>query len=183
MRAWRQVGLLVVLGGALSAVTLGQSVAEAARQQQQRQSKQPAASRVYTNDDFPARLPEPALAPASTSDDGAAAAAARPPKGPSQEEVRSAILAQKVKVRSLDAQVADLQSQLDEWKNANLGNWCPGTYGYYYNPYQGWCETPQFLSLALSKAKAQRDLAQGQLEQMQEEARRLGFRSVVYDPD
>jgi hypothetical protein len=182
MRAWLQVGLLAVLSGALAVSGFGQSVADAARQQQQRQSKQPAAGRVYTNEDFPSRLPEPALAPASTSEDNAAAAPAQPPKGPSPEEVRSAILAQKVKLRSLDAQVADLQRQLDEWKNANLGSWCP-SYGYYYNPYQEWCETPQFLSLALNKAKAQRDLAQGQLEQMQEEARRLGYRSVVYDPD
>ena len=180
MRAWFHLGLLVVLGGALAAVALGQSVAEAARQEQERQSKPQSGRHVYTNDDFPARLPEivPAVSP---QDKSSPPAAAPQSKKPSADEVRAAVLTQKQKMRALDARVADLQRQLDEWTNANLGNTCD-PYNY-YNPYQSWCDTPKYLYAELNKAKAARDEAQGQLEQMQEEARRMGFRSVVYDPD
>ena len=158
----------------------GQSVADAARQQQQRQSKQPVAGRVYTNEDFPSRLPE-AIPAVSPQDKVSPPAAAPQSKKPSADQVRAAVLTQKQKMRALDARVADLQRQLDEWTNANLGNICD-PYSY-YNPYQSWCDTPKYLYAELNKAKADRDVAQGQLEQMQEEARRMGYRSVVYDPD
>ena len=179
MRAWLHVGLLVVLGGTLSAAALGQSVADAARQQQSQSKPQPG-RRVYTNDDFPARLPEaiPAVSPQEKSSPPAAAAQS---KKPSADQVRAAVLTQKQRIRALDARVADLQRQLDEWTNANLGNICD-PYSY-YNPYQSWCDTPKYLYAELNRAKAARDEAQGQLEQMQEEARRMGYRSVVYDPD
>lgn len=179
MRAWLHVGLLVVVSGALTAVALGQSVAEAARQEQERQGKPQSGRRVYTNDDFPARLPE--IVPAVSPQDENSPPAARQSKKPSADQVRAAVLTQKQKVRALDARVADLQRQLDEWANANLSITCD-PYSY-YNPYQSWCDTPKYLYAELNKAKAARDEAQGQLEQIQEEARRMGYRSVVYDPD
>ena len=177
MRAWLQVGLLVVVGGALAASGFGQSVAEAARQNQTRKSTaQP--GRVYTNDDFPSSTPQAAPA---MPEKGLAPAAAPQAKGPTAEEVRSAVLAQKSKVRALEVRVAELQAQLDQWAAANLSVTCDPTN--YYNVYQSWCDTPKYLYAELNKAKVARDVAQGQLELMQEEARRLGFRSVVYDPD
>ncbi|HUK86272.1 MAG TPA: hypothetical protein VLT85_01295 [Terriglobales bacterium] len=178
MRAWLQVGLLVALSGVLAASGLGQSVAEAARQEQARKSSARPAQRVYTNDDFPATLPE--TIPSSPTREKEAPPAAQSKK-PSAEEVRSAVLAQKQKLRALDARLADLERQLDEWNNANLGTTC-NTYGV-YNPYQTWCQTPQVLLLERDRVQSQRDQAQRDLEQMQEEARRMGFRSVVYDPD
>ncbi len=183
MRAWLQVGLLAVLGAALAASGFGQSVAEAARQEQARKSSARPAQRVYTNEDFPARLPESAPAPAASAEDKEKEpAAAQQSRKLSADEIRSAVLAQKRKVRVLDGRLAELQRQLDEWNNANVWTWCPNN-PYYYNPYEDWCETPQRLQLEVNKVKGERDEAQGALEQMQEEARRMGYRSVVYDPD
>lgn len=181
MRAWFQVGLLAVVAGVLPASGFGQSVAEAARQEQARKSSARPAPRVYTNEDFPARLPESAPA-VSAQEKEQEAPAPQQSKKLSAEEVRSAVLTQKRKVRILDGRLAELQRQMDEWNNANVSTWCPNN-PYYYNPYEDWCQTPARLQLEINQVKAQRDEAQGALEQMQEEARRMGYRSVVYDPD
>lgn len=191
MRAWIHYGLLVVLSGALTTVALGQSVADAARQEQARKTASPPARHVYTNDDLSAGAPDAAPVSGQEGDSKAGevkSAAADGTKKPTAEELRTKILAQKRKVQGLEDHIADLQRRLDEWNNdsgANLKIF-PGAGHcgqYYNNPYEDWCNIPAKLQADYKKSKAQLDDAQHLLEQMQEETRKLGYRSAVYDPD
>lgn len=190
MRAWRQFGLVALLGGVLTAAAFGQSLADAARQEQARKGTA-LPQRVYTNDDLSSHAPDTA-AEASAADKEPTPAESKPSseketKKPTADELRSKILTQKRKVRSLDDHIAELQRQLDDWNNDSANNMriAPGgnCREYYNNPYQGWCDVPAKLQADYKKTKAARDEAERILEQMQEEARRLGFRSAVYDPD
>jgi len=199
MQAWRQYCVLGLLGGVLSAAGFGQSLAEAARQEQTRKSAAPPPHHVYTNEDFPSHAADTAA-----EEEGPAPAEAKPAsdqetKKPSAQELRAKILAQKQKVQALETRIAEIQKRLDERERQSVGD--ASVYEHVYlggksgpgpcalsdavasHPYQDWCDEPAKLTAEMDKKKAELEKERALLEQMQEEARRMSFRSNVYDPD
>ena len=202
MRAWLHVGLLALLGGMLPASGLGQSVADAARQEQARKSASPPAQRVYTNDDLSAGEADVTSASDKEKEENLNEAKAGTSQGSKKltaGELRTKILAQKRKVQVLEARIAEIQRDLDAYNGVPSNvtvyervivqpvrpGFCDGVNAMYYPPSKDkeWCDAAAKLPAELDKKQAELERERGILEQMQEEARRLGYRSVIYDPD
>lgn len=203
MRAWLHLGLLVFLGGALAACGFGQSVAEAARQQKEQQSKPHPQGRVYTNEDFPSRAPdtappaaaaqEPAGEPNATKSREAAAS-----KQAAATELQNQVRAQKNKIKGLEARIAEIHRELDQFNSmtgvtydgmtifsGSSSAYCAGVNALYYPSAADrlYCEQAFILNAELHRREGELVEAQATLEDLQEQLRRMGYRSNFYDPD
>ncbi len=201
MRAWLPVGLLALLGGALTASGFGQSVAEAARQQQQKQQQQPQPAqperRVYTNEDFPSRAPE-STPPAAAAQEPSAGNSADAPPTKEALELQSQVRALKHKIKGLDARIAEIHRELDQFNSmsgvsydgitifsGSSSAYCSGVNAMWYPSVADrlYCEQAFILDAELHRREGERVEAQATLEDLQEQLRRMGYRSKFYDPD
>lgn len=198
MRAWMHRGLAALLCSAAAASCLAQSLGDVARQERERKSHISAPAHVYTNDEIPSRPPgDSAWSQASASSEGAPSTGA--PAKPSADEVRAKVRKQQQKVHDLEARLADIQRQLDQRASVGMVT----TPGFVMFPSMSppgyctmidamyaasaadrdWCDQGVRLLQEQDEVQARLQKEQSALEDLQEQARRMGFRSAVYDPD
>lgn len=176
MRRKCQVAILFGLLAALTATGFGQeSLGDVARKSRERQKNKDTqvAHKVITDDDMPQR-PE-STSEATTSDGPATKTDERETssvsgEGQSAEGWKTAILAQKNAVASLQSQVDALSNSI-RFVQANLY-----VNGVQYNQYQ------QQKQQQLQVMQKHLDEEKKKLEAMQESARKAGFGNAVYDP-
>jgi hypothetical protein len=199
-RLFRLVTLLLFGTAAASSQSLG----DVARQERQRQASNPPSNRhVITNDDLRAGSPgEGTTAIAENSADPFAPRASYDPNSSAARELQAKIKDQKEKVENLEKSIQELQAKLDARDSVGsvsvyervVGGVTfsspppAGTCATYastggYNPYQEWCDQPKKWQAEIEAKQTQLDTEHGQLEALQEYARKLGFSSKFYDPD
>ena len=131
---------------------------------------QPKASRVITNDDSPStqdRTPIVSKEPSASGDGSAQSAANREEQG---EHWKSQIQSQKAAITSLKNEITELSNSI-RYAGANCAANCAK-----------WNEHQQRKQEQVETMKAQLEEQQRRLEEMQEQARKHGFGSSVYDP-
>jgi hypothetical protein len=196
MRLIPQFALGVVI--LTSSYAGAQSLGDVARQQ--RFVRKPTGVKVITNDDFQAQ-PE-SLPVADMAFDSTIARSPEEKKQstgkPSAEAVKLKVRAQKQKIHELEAHIKNDQKRLDYLKGipsnvtvyqqahlsgANTG-WCSAPSALYSRPdIQELCAEPAKLQQDIDATQSQLKQELDALEQMQEEARRMGYGSSVYDAD
>ena len=165
-----------------------QSLGDVARQQKLKKSAaSPAERRVITNEDIQSsgtasaatggtakeQGPAPTGSAAKTSTDKSATTK---DSRPSAEEVKEEVRAQKQKVSLLEAQIKDLQRELEKWKGVDCSQ-------YVDQEGRSWCEILRKRIAEIDRLKSKLEQERKTVEDMQEAARRLGYGNAVYDPD
>ena len=178
MRAVLPFAAVMLISCAGATLCCAQSLGELARQQQQRKfsSSQSKARHVITDDDI--RSSSSTSTTASTAPKSAAQQS-RPSAdedAQSAAELQARIKAQKQHILDIQASMKDLQQQMEPWKTSDC------THILYSDTQRNACDIPQRLTSDYEKAKAQLKAEQTKLEEIQEEARRLGYGSSFYDP-
>lgn len=164
----------LILGIAVLPVpaTLGQSLGDLAREQQQKKSKagSAASKKVITNEDLPAHTDadsdssnsqetrEDSYVPPATNDRRSA------------QQWKAAILQQKNAIAEMQRRVDDLTSSIHFVEANRYEN------GVRYNQHQ--LQKQQ----EVERMRKQLDVQKKRLDEMQEGARRAGFGSAIYDP-
>ena len=195
-RLWKGLAILTLLWPSVCAA---QSLGEFARQQQAAKNRSAQSTRrVYTNDDIPSRE----AAPVEPAREPAPVASPRTPDKQAQtkfaNELQRRVRAQKQKIRDMETEIGAIRSRIAErnsagavtltdqkvliWPDAGPGL-CLMSKATYYDPYKDWCDEPVKLEARLDQRKGELSQAQAELEALQEQLRRMGYRSVFYDPD
>ena len=185
-----------------------QSLGEMSRLEKARQSKLPP-RHVITNDDLhpssSASQPEVKEPPATKKKELVAE-----DTKPTADDVTAVIRAQKQKIKALEDHLREDQKKLDEHNTPIKGNVQVSQLNTYETVFvqsanglgafsmglcarpdllygrpdlQDWCAEPDRLQDDMDKTQAELEQERQRLEAMQEEARHMGFNSVVYDPD
>ncbi|MBZ5629907.1 MAG: hypothetical protein LAO06_13695 [Acidobacteriia bacterium] len=183
MKLLHQLAILAVISS--SAVTLcsAQSLGDVARQEKSRKASSPAAKRpTVTNDDLGSRSEESAKPPEAPAEKDATTSAPKSDtaklRNATAAEFKVKIKERKQRVSDVEAHIKDLQREMDRWKTSNC------LYVRYAdNPYKNACDVPQKLTAEYERSKTQLEKSRAALEALQEEARRSGFGTSVYDPD
>jgi hypothetical protein len=205
----RQLLCILSMAAFCAAAAPAQSLGDVARAERLRKASAPSAPRVITNDDI-ATAPaheSPATDPSQVSQGEAnekpeplPAKTAERKQRPDAKQVQQTIRVQKQKVLALEAHAKQVQDRLDARESVGApvaarvllqgqgvghsgAGLCPTSAAMYTNPYKDWCEEPEKLRADLKKTQAELEKERGKLEAMQEEARKAGFGSVIYDPD
>jgi len=194
----RRVGTLGVVV-MTAVVCAGQALGDLAREQ--RTSRKGAASQhVYTNDDFPARnVPTEVEQPMSGVGERAMAQASVASK--SGEKVLAKIRVEKANIATVETRIREIEKRLRERPpvgtdlivgqqvlitdirgGAYPGICNVGTDGD-WNPYSAWCQEGFRLAAELEQRRMDLEKSRILLEGFQEEARRMGYRSAVYDAE
>ena len=201
---------LVVCACAISGAA--QSLGEMSRLEKARQSKLPP-RHVITNDELQHPSSTAPATPETTSPTTKPPAKkelSQTDTKPTAAGVTAVIRAQKEKIKALEDRLRADQKKLDEHNTSVKGNVQVSDLNVYeyigtYNTGAGlgpspglcavanasygrpdlkdWCAEPDRLQDDMDKTQAQLDQERQRLEAMQEEARHMGFNSVVYDPD
>lgn len=157
-----------------------QSLGEVARQQQQKKSLggQPKPRYVLTDDDM---KPSSTSSTATSDQKKNKKLSQQPeesndPNTPSVAALQKKIKEQKQLISEIEALMKDIQERLDKWKTSDC------THVVYAGTGKNTCDLPPRLSAEYERAKSQLETEQANLEEMQEEARRLGYGNSVYDP-
>lgn len=171
--AWKIVFCLAALCLLTVAMSLGQSLGDVAREQQQKKKDQAkntsSPHKVVTNED----IPESPDADNLVSDDGKHDQTSAPASssGKTAEQWKAEIQGQKGQVASLQAQLDKLNSSI-HYVEANRY-----TNGVQYNQYQAQKQQEA------QRMQKQLDDQKKKLEDMQEAARKAGMGNAVYDPE
>ena len=180
MYAFRKTAIIVFsfIWGVLSCSA--QSLGDAAREQQaSKKSSSSAPKRVITNDDLHSgeHLTEASAKPAVKSGNGAKSeSAGASAEHLSADEVKAGIKAQRQKIAQLEAQMDDLQKEMEPWKGSDCTHVVrPDN--------SNTCDIPQKLTAELDRTKGQLDQEKKNLQSMQEDARQWGYANSVYDPN
>ena len=175
---WSAVTLISCLSANLCGA---QSLGDVARQEQQKRNAvtQPKPRHVLTDDDFESTSSSKSPSPArsgqskdkkSPRDPGESADA------PSAAELQERIKEQKQLISEIEASMKHLQEKLDKWKTSDC------THVVYAGTGKNTCDLPPRLTAEYERAQSELKTEQANLEEMQEEARRMGYGNSVYDP-
>lgn len=180
-------------------VCAGQSLGDLAREQ--RTSRKGATSQhIYTNDDFPARnVPTEVEQPMSGVGERAMAQAsvASKPGG----KVLANIRVEKANIASIETRIREIEKRLRERAPVGTdlrvgqqvlitdagGDVFPGicnvgTDGE-WNPYSAWCQEGFRLAAELEQRRMDLEKSRILLDGLQEDARKMGYRSAVYEAE
>ena len=158
-----------------------QSLGDAARQQQADKKAAPAKTKhVITNEDIASSGKPADSSPktsakksSSTSSDSASGDADRR----SAQEIQANIKEQRQKIRDIEADMQDIQKQMEPWKTTDC------THVLHRGTSMNTCDVPQKLNADYEADKAQLAQEKKNLASMQEEARKMGYANSVYDPN
>ncbi|HTS10197.1 MAG TPA: hypothetical protein VMP68_31835 [Candidatus Eisenbacteria bacterium] len=130
----------------------------------------PKATRVITNDDSPNATDPTPVVPKQSSESIAPSAQAHGNREEQGDNWKSQIQAQKEAIASLESQITELSNSI-HYTGANCVANC-----------EKWNENQQRKQEQVETMKAQLDEQKHHLEEMQEQARKQGFGSSIYDP-
>jgi len=130
----------------------------------------PKPSRVITNDDSPNSTDLTPVVAKQSSENSAAPAQAAGNRDAQGEHWKSQIQSQKEAIASLEGQIAELSNSI-RYAGANCVANC-----------EKWDENQQRKQEQVEAMKAQLEEQKHHLEEMQEQARKQGFGSSIYDP-
>jgi len=130
----------------------------------------PKASRVITNDESASTTDSAPVTNKPSSESAAPSAPAAGNREEQGEQWKSKIQAQKEAIASLESQITELGNSI-HYTGANCVSNC-----------QKWNENQQRKQEQVEAMKAQLDEQKHHLEEMQEDARKQGFGSSVYEP-
>ena len=180
MYAFRKTAIIgfSLIWGVLSCSA--QSLGDAAREQQVlKKSNSSASKHLITNDDlhsgehFTQDRAKPAV---KTGDAAESKSAGASTDHLSADEVKAGIKAQRQKITQLEAQMDDLQKEMEAWKGSDCTHVLrPDN--------SNTCDIPQKLTAELDRTKGQLDQEKKNLKSMQEDARQMGYANSVYDPN
>ena len=161
---------------------IAQSLGDLARQQQDKKGTQSKARHVITDDD----LKSPSSPPASSS---GSSDSLKKDKAPSPQssasadasarsaaELQARIKDQKQRIADVEAYMKDIEKQMEPWKTSDC------THIVYTDSQRNACDQPQKLTAEYERAKQRLKTEQANLEDIQEQARRLGYGNSFYDP-
>ncbi|HTC94535.1 MAG TPA: hypothetical protein VK699_13935 [Terriglobales bacterium] len=168
-----------------------QSLGEVARQQRQANTKNShRASHVVTNEDITSKAESGDVAVASSAKEDSTpdTAKGKDTKAASASALQTKIKAQKQKIAALKAHLEELQRQLEDWnkaawENSTISYVSPCAFQAYDKSAQEWCDTPKRLRAESEKTQTELEAEQKDLEQTQEEVRRMGYGNAFYDPE
>lgn len=197
-RLWKSVAIVSLLWPAVSPA---QSLGEFARQQQAAKARSAQGTRhVYTNDDIPSREAQPIEPARESSPSGVAAKSDKDAQTKLANELQGKVRAQKEKIRDIEKDISAIRGRISQrekdsagavtltdqkvliWPNAGPGL-CATSKMMWNDPYKDFCEEPARLEGRLDQKKIELNQAQAALEDLQEQLRRMGYRSAFYDPD
>ena len=184
MRAYLRWSAVTLISCLSANVCGAQSLGDVARQEQQKKgaATQPKSRHVLTDDDL-ASTSRPSKDPAG--DPSGQTKNKKPPRepgesaeanSPSAAELTEKIKDQKELIQEIEASMKEIQDKLDEWKTSDC------THVVYAGTGKNACDLPPRLNAELERAKSQLKAEKANLEEMQEEARRMGYGNSVYDP-
>jgi predicted RNase H-like nuclease (RuvC/YqgF family) len=160
-----------------------QSLGDVARQQRMEKAKNArSASHVITNESISSNA-QPEATPTEVTEKKNAEPIPPPEKDfktSSVRELQANIKQQKQKVAALQADVNALKQRVDDSPTNHYGS-C--IFGVNYKAQQETCDVPKKSAAEYEKAKAQLEIEQKNLEQMQEAVRRMGYGNAFYDPE
>ena len=166
--------LLFLLSATLawSFVAHGQSLGDVARQQRQKQAEKQASAphKVVTDDDLPAHSSDPANNSTAASQNQSTVDGPPINSSANAEEVKANFVAAKKQIADFEAQLEKLRASVHYVEANRYSN------GVEYNQYQ------QRKQQEVDRMQKQLDQARQKLQSMQEQARKAGFGSAVYDP-
>jgi len=176
--------LAVTLISCVSATLCGQSLGDVARQQQQKKSAgtQPKPRHVLTDDDLESTSTSSKTPSNPQTGQGKDKKPSRDPgesadaTKPSAAELQGRIKEQKQLIQEIEASMKHIQEKLDKWKTSDC------THVVYAGTGKNTCDLPPRLTAEYEREQSQLKAEQSNLEEMQEEARRLGYGNSVYDP-
>ena len=179
-----RVARIAVLVALSAGACMAQSLGDVARQQQS--DKKPAsAKRVITNDDFVSESK-----PAGKSEDAKTKSSAKHAKPahsdnptdadtdqPSADDIKQGIKEQRQRIAAVESEVKEIQQEMEPWKVTDC------THVFHGQSQTNTCDIPQRLTAELNAKNAELDQEKKSLQEMQEQARKLGFANSVYDPN
>lgn len=182
MKLHRQLAWMALISISSLATCAAQSLADLARQQQAKKSSAPQPKHVITNDDIASGAKSADSSPKGTTTKKSAAhsdaaGSAADADRPSAEEITAGIKEQRQKIRDVEAQVKDLQQQMDTWKGSDC------THVLHSDTLKNACDDLQKVTADLARMKSQLEDEKKNLASMQEDARKMGFSNSVYDPN
>jgi hypothetical protein len=181
-----QAGLIVCALALFStSQCLAQSLGDVARQEKDRKSKQAASARhVYTEDDLPGRTPEELEQLASQKFRSERNKMPSSQQDPLAERIRADIRFQKQSIKRAEDRISELKNKMEPYQSngtpLNCASFRTARTTYPYDASQA------RLAVAcniLVDQEEQLEKARQQLQEMQEQARKMGYHSAVYDPD
>ena len=198
MRSGRQfagLGGVVTLLLCFAVHCPAQDLGEVARQQKAKKGPAPSSERhVITNEDIHSSTAtsaaDPSSPPKGTAGRSESAAKAsdskagtKEEKKPSVEEVKQAVLAQKRVVSSLESEIKRIAGEQTKLARAlEAGVSCQNVF-LIGTAHENVCGLPEKLVAEKRRLQDQLYRERTALEEMQEEARRMGYGNAVYDPD
>lgn len=100
--------------------------------------------------------------------------------------LKNQVRVQKGKIIDIQNHITSLKYQFDQWTeeySQNSGALVCGTSLYSSSDNKEWCDTGRNLKAQYDSSQTQLDQEKARLEQMQDDIRRKGYGSSVYDPD
>lgn len=161
-----------------------QSLGDVARQEQQKKGAgaRPKSHHVLTDDDMEQTATSSKSPSSASSGQSKDKKSPREPGDsadamkPSAAELEERIKEQKQLIQDIEASMKEIQDKLDAWKTSDC------THVVYAGTGKNTCDLPPRLTVEYERAKSQLKTEQADLEEMQEEARRMGYGNSVYDP-
>jgi hypothetical protein len=160
-----------------------QSLGEVARQQQQKKTvpTQPKPRHIIPDDDLKSSSGSSPGSPTSNGENKNKKSAhdqleSTDSNASSAAEIQERIKEQKQLIGEIQGSIKDIQEQLEQWKTSDC------THVVYAGTSKNTCDLPPKLTAELERTKSQLKTEQANLEEMQEEARHLGYGNSVYDP-
>lgn len=174
------IGLAVLLFCS-NVLICAQSLGEIARQQRTANAKNSHhASHVVTDEDIASKTKPGAEATLVNEDQTSASSKEKDPK---TAALQTKIKTLKQRIADLRAHMVDLQEQIDKWNSENSKSIAIHGSGCWTGAYKDWCDTPKRLQADAEKTQAAIEGAQKDLEQIQEQVRRMGYGNAFYDPE
>jgi chromosome segregation ATPase len=187
-------GAIAPLLFSLAVMCQAQSLGEVARQEKAKKLATPSTQRhVITNEDLHPSATTPAAADVSQEKGGArkdssdhapsSTPGAEQDAKPSAEEVKAKVLAQKQVMSSLEAEINKVEQKMNELDQAlKAGGDCRNVF-IKGTAYQNVCGIAEKLIAEKKRLESRLEQERTTLEEMQEEARHMGYGNAVYDPD
>jgi cell division protein FtsB len=169
-----------------------------ARQERSRRETEAASARhVFTNDDVAPAKPGDAAEP----DGGQPGSGAASQRSAAAEKLRAKVLAYKQRIKELQARIDEIGRQIDPSEKlgdvpvgqrvllhgTGMGDpgpgFCARSQAIYFSPYKEYCDRPERLAAEREVLQAELNRQRTALAEIQEQARKQGYRSAVYDPE